>query len=67
MVKIIKPAIAVFVGALLLGISVYSVVSIMIAVGTTVGECVNEGWRNFNHPRSFTSQGDCEQYVITGK
>jgi quercetin dioxygenase-like cupin family protein len=32
-----------------------------------VSECVNEGWRNFTHPRSFTSQGDCEQYVITGK
>ena len=51
MVKIIKPAIAVFVGALLLGISAYSVVSIIIAVGTTVRECVNEGWRNFTHPQ----------------
>ena len=50
MVKIIKPAIAVFVGVLLLGISVYSVVSIIIAVGTIACECVNEGWRNFNHP-----------------
>jgi len=47
MVKMIKPAIAVFVGVLLLGISVYSVVSIIIGVGTTMLECVNEAWRNF--------------------
>jgi hypothetical protein len=47
MVKIIKPAIVVFVGALLMGISVYSVLSITIAVGTTLLESVNESWRNF--------------------
>ena len=47
MVKMIKPAIAVFVGVLLLGISVYSVVLIIIGVGTTMLECVNEGWKNF--------------------
>jgi quercetin dioxygenase-like cupin family protein len=32
-----------------------------------VDECRNAGWMNFNHPRTFKSQGDCEQYVITGK
>lgn len=53
MVKIIKPAIAVFVGALLLGISVYSVVSIIIGVGTTVLEYVSDGWRNFPHPQFY--------------
>ena len=53
MVKMIKPAIAVFVGTLLLGISVYSVVSIIIAVGTIVLECVNDGWRNFPHPQFY--------------
>jgi len=33
----------------------------------TVGECKGSGWMDFNHPRSFTSQGDCMQYVITGR
>jgi quercetin dioxygenase-like cupin family protein len=33
----------------------------------TVEDCKNGGWMNFNHPRTFSSQGDCEQYVITGK
>jgi quercetin dioxygenase-like cupin family protein len=32
-----------------------------------VGECKGGGWMDFNHPRSFTSQGDCMQYVITGR
>jgi quercetin dioxygenase-like cupin family protein len=32
-----------------------------------VRECTGEGWTTFNHPRSFVSQGDCIQYVITGK
>jgi quercetin dioxygenase-like cupin family protein len=33
----------------------------------TVEECKNGGWMKFNFPRTFTSQGDAEQYVITGK
>ena len=33
----------------------------------TVEDCKNGGWMNFNWPRTFTSQGDCEQYVVTGK
>ncbi len=30
-------------------------------------ECKNDGWINFTHPRSFTSQGDCTRFVRTGK
>ena len=33
----------------------------------TVEECRNGGWMKFNFPRTFTSQGDAEQYVLTGK
>lgn len=31
-----------------------------------VEQCKDEGWRNFNHPRSFHSQGDCIDFVING-
>ncbi|HUE82344.1 MAG TPA: cupin domain-containing protein [Pyrinomonadaceae bacterium] len=27
-------------------------------------ECKNEGWLNFNHPRSFINQGECIDYVL---
>lgn len=30
-------------------------------------ECKDGGWTNFDYPRSFQSQGDCQQYVITGQ
>ena len=33
----------------------------------SVEECKNGGWMKFNYPRTFKSQGDAEQYVITGK
>jgi quercetin dioxygenase-like cupin family protein len=33
---------------------------------TSVNEC-QSSWINFTHPRSFSNQGDCQQYVITGK
>jgi quercetin dioxygenase-like cupin family protein len=33
----------------------------------TFEDCKNGGWMMFNWPRTFTSQGDTEQYVITGK
>jgi quercetin dioxygenase-like cupin family protein len=26
-------------------------------------ECQNQGWRKFNHPRSFTNQGQCINFV----
>ena len=32
----------------------------------SVSECTG-GWVTFTHPRSFTSQGDCIQYINTGK
>jgi quercetin dioxygenase-like cupin family protein len=33
----------------------------------SVVECRQGGWTTFNQPRAFASQGDCEQFVITGK
>lgn len=30
-------------------------------------ECRDGGWMQFNFPRTFKSQGDAEQYVLTGK
>jgi quercetin dioxygenase-like cupin family protein len=33
----------------------------------TVDECKRDGWSNFTYPRSFSNQGDCQQYVITGR
>lgn len=32
-----------------------------------VDECHGNGWFDFNYPRAFASQGDCVQYVITGR
>lgn len=32
-----------------------------------VHECRAGAWMNFTHPRNFANQGDCEQYVITGR
>ena len=34
---------------------------------TTPDQCMNNGWTRFNHPRSFSNQGDCIQFVLTGK
>jgi quercetin dioxygenase-like cupin family protein len=28
-----------------------------------VNECMDDGWAKFTHPRSFSNQGDCVQYV----
>ncbi|MCA1582678.1 MAG: cupin domain-containing protein [Acidobacteria bacterium] len=33
----------------------------------TASECEHGGWVSFSHPRSFKNQGDCVQYVKTGK
>jgi hypothetical protein len=30
-------------------------------------QCKNGGWRDFNQPREFKNQGDCIQFVNTGK
>ena len=34
---------------------------------TTAADCKKGGWAKFTFPRSFANQGDCQQYVITGK
>jgi hypothetical protein len=34
---------------------------------TTANQCKNDGWKTFNNPRTFKNQGDCIQYVNTGK
>lgn len=30
---------------------------------SSVAECLNDGWRTFNHPRLFANQGACVAYV----
>jgi hypothetical protein len=32
-----------------------------------VNECKDDGWMNFTFPRRFNSQGECVQFVNTGK
>jgi len=34
---------------------------------TAKNQCKDEGWRRFNFPFSFKTQGDCIQFVNTGK
>ncbi len=34
---------------------------------TNKDQCKKDGWMNFNVPRKFKNQGDCIQYVNTGK
>ncbi|HEV3243816.1 MAG TPA: hypothetical protein VGZ31_05340 [Chthoniobacterales bacterium] len=34
---------------------------------TNKDQCKNDGWKTFNTPRTFKNQGDCIQYVNTGK
>jgi CSLREA domain-containing protein len=34
---------------------------------TNKDQCKNGGWRNFDNPRTFKNQGDCIQFVNTGK
>jgi quercetin dioxygenase-like cupin family protein len=34
---------------------------------TSKNQCNDNGWLNFNFPRSFEDQGDCVSYVETGK
>lgn len=34
---------------------------------TNKDQCKNGGWQNFNFPHTFKNQGDCIQYVNTGK
>ncbi len=32
-----------------------------------VNDCQHSSWMSFTHPRTFSSQGDCIQYVKTGQ
>lgn len=32
-----------------------------------VDECKGDGWRTFDLPRYFISQGDCMEFILTGK
>ena len=32
-----------------------------------VEECKGGGWQTFTHPRGFSSQGDCVQFVLNGR
>lgn len=34
---------------------------------TNKDQCKNDGWKSFTFPRTFKNQGDCIQYVNTGK
>lgn len=34
---------------------------------TNRDQCKSGGWASFTHPRTFRNQGDCIQYVNTGK
>lgn len=36
-------------------------------VPKTVEECKNDGWRIFNEPRWFISQGECVDFVLNGE
>ncbi|MCW5851278.1 MAG: hypothetical protein KIT87_14475 [Anaerolineae bacterium] len=53
-------------------VKVYSVqvnddVAGCIGPPTTKDQCKNGGWQTFNVPRAFKNQGDCIQFVNTGK
>lgn len=39
----------------------------LCGVPVDVRECEGGGWVAFDFPRAFVSQGDCMQFVITGK
>lgn len=41
--------------------------STLVGPPTTKDQCKNGGWMTFNTPRSFKNQGDCIQFVNTGK
>lgn len=41
--------------------------SILVGPPTSKDQCKNGGWMTFNYPRAFNNQGDCIQFVNTGK
>ena len=40
---------------------------ILVGPPTNKDQCKTGGWKTFNTPRTFNNQGDCIQYVNTGK
>ena len=34
---------------------------------TNANQCKNDGWKNFNFPRTFKNQGDCVSFTKNGK
>ena len=38
-----------------------------VGAPTDKEQCKKGGWRTFNAPRTFKNQGDCIQFVNTGK
>lgn len=40
---------------------------VLVGPPTSKDQCKNGGWMTFNTPRTFKNQGDCIQYVNTGK
>jgi hypothetical protein len=46
-----------------------STCAVILHIGppTNKDQCKNDGWKAFNTPRTFKNQGDCIQYVNTGK
>jgi hypothetical protein len=39
----------------------------LVGPPTNKNQCKNGGWRTFNVPRCFKSEGDCVSFVETGK
>ena len=44
-----------------------SLLSTQVGPPTSKDQCKDGGWQSFNYPRTFMNQGDCIQYVNTGK
>jgi uncharacterized repeat protein (TIGR03803 family) len=42
-------------------------VFMITAPPTNTAQCKNGGWKNFDSPRAFNNQGDCIEFVNTGK
>jgi len=43
-------------------------IATVLAPGLTNKEqCKNDGWMRFDFPRTFKNQGDCIQFINTGK
>ena len=49
------------------GDGIGNVCDVQIGPPTNKDQCKNGGWQLFNHPRTFNNQGDCIQFVNTGK